>query len=41
LSKVIDNKTCQRYHSAMLDVEVIDDPAAASVALEAAEPTAW
>jgi DNA-binding transcriptional ArsR family regulator len=30
----IDNKSCQDYHHAMLDVEVIDDPAAAAVALE-------
>src|SRR5262245_38778735 len=30
----LDKKTCQGYHHPMLDVEVIDDPAAAAVALE-------
>ncbi len=30
----IDNKYCQWYHPAMLDIQVIDDPAAATVALE-------
>jgi DNA-binding transcriptional ArsR family regulator len=31
---VLDNKSCQRCNDSMLDVEVIDDPAAATVALE-------
>src|SRR5262245_25140583 len=30
----LDKKICQGYHHPMLDVEVIDDPAAAAVALE-------
>jgi DNA-binding transcriptional ArsR family regulator len=30
----IDNKSCQCYHFLMLDIQVIDDPAAATVALE-------
>jgi len=30
----IDNKTCQGYHAFVLDIQVIDDPAAATVALE-------
>src|SRR5438445_10870675 len=30
----IDNKNCQYYHLFMLDIQVIDDPAAATVALE-------
>jgi DNA-binding transcriptional ArsR family regulator len=29
----LDKKTCQSYHPAVLDVQVIDDPAAAAVAL--------
>jgi DNA-binding transcriptional ArsR family regulator len=31
---MLDNKTCQGYHLLMLDIQVIDDPAAATVALE-------
>src|SRR6478736_2217152 len=31
---MLDNKSCQRYHLLMLDIQVIDDPAAATVALE-------
>jgi len=30
----LDNKSCQCYHITMLDIQVIDDPAAATVALE-------
>jgi DNA-binding transcriptional ArsR family regulator len=30
----LDNKICQGYHLAMLDIQVINDPAAATVALE-------
>ncbi len=30
----IDNKICQRYHTLTLDIQVIDDPAVATVALE-------
>src|SRR4051812_47676729 len=30
----IDNKSCQSYHRRVLDIQVIDDPAAATVALE-------
>ena len=30
----IDKKSCQRYHLLMLDIQVIEDPAAATVALE-------
>ena len=30
----LDKKSCQRYHVRMLDIQVIDDPAAATVALE-------
>jgi len=30
----LDNKSCQCYHLTMLDIQVIDDPAAATVALE-------
>src|SRR5437764_9196731 len=30
----LDNKSCQGYHLLMLDIQVIDDPAAATVALE-------
>jgi DNA-binding transcriptional ArsR family regulator len=29
----LDNKSCQYYHPLMLDIQVIDDPAAATVAL--------
>ena len=32
--KGIDNKSCQVYDLGMINVEVIDDPAAATVALE-------
>jgi DNA-binding transcriptional ArsR family regulator len=32
--KLLDNKSCQYYHLAVLDIQVIDDPAAATVALE-------
>src|SRR5262245_35466174 len=32
--ELLDNKSCQRYSLAMLDIQVIDDPAAATVALE-------
>src|ERR1700687_1256459 len=32
--KMIDNNTCQCYHFVMLAIQVIDDPAAATVALE-------
>src|SRR3981081_2782241 len=31
---MLDNKSCQGYHLLMLDIQVIDDPAAATVALE-------
>src|SRR5207244_6620992 len=31
---MIDKKSCQCYHLLMLDIQVIDDPAAATVALE-------
>src|SRR6201984_2168809 len=31
---MLDNYYCQRYHILMLDIQVIDDPAAATVALE-------
>ncbi len=31
---VIDNKSCHNYHLLVLDIHVIDDPAAATVALE-------
>src|SRR5271154_2418165 len=31
---MLDNKSCQWYHLFMLDIQVIDDPAAATVALE-------
>src|SRR5579872_4091036 len=31
---MIDNNSCQCYHLLMLDIHVIDDPAAATVALE-------
>ena len=31
---IIDNKSCQGYHLLVLDIQVIDDPAAATVALE-------
>src|SRR3954452_21363368 len=31
---MIDNKSCQEYYLRMLDIQVIDDPAAATVALE-------
>src|SRR5215468_3636191 len=31
---MLDNKSCQCYHLLMLDIQVIDDPAAATVALE-------
>jgi DNA-binding transcriptional ArsR family regulator len=31
---LLDNKSCQGYHLLMLDIQVIDDPAAATVALE-------
>ena len=31
---LLDNKNCQRYHRRVLDIQVIDDPAAATVALE-------
>src|SRR5204863_1132771 len=30
----LDKKSCQGYHLPMLDIQVIDDPAAATVALE-------
>lgn len=30
----LDNKTCQSHHARMLDIQVIDDPATATVALE-------
>jgi DNA-binding transcriptional ArsR family regulator len=33
-ASMLDNKNCQCYHDFMLDVQVIDDPAAATVALE-------
>ena len=37
---MLDNKSCQCYHLLMLDIQVIDDPAAATVALEPiAKPT--
>src|SRR5262249_24743561 len=32
--KSLDKKSCQCYHLLMLDIQVIDDPAAATVALE-------
>jgi len=31
---MLDNKSCQGYHLLMLDIQVIDDPSAATVALE-------
>src|SRR5947209_9231432 len=31
---MIDNNSCQDYHLSMLDIQVIDDPTAATVALE-------
>src|SRR5258708_36664164 len=31
---MLDNKSCQRYHLLMLDIQVIDDPPAATVALD-------
>src|SRR5258708_3715931 len=31
---MLDNKSCQGYHPLMLDIQVIDDPAAATVAFE-------
>src|SRR5215469_11825919 len=31
---MLDNNSCQWYHLFMLDIHVIDDPAAATVALE-------
>src|SRR6266581_6898872 len=31
---MLDNKSCQGYHLLMLDIQVIDNPAAATVALE-------
>ena len=31
---MLDNNCCQVYHLPMLDIQVIDDPAAATVALE-------
>src|SRR5215203_1228924 len=31
---MLDNKSCQCYHLLVLDVQVIDDPAAATVALQ-------
>jgi DNA-binding transcriptional ArsR family regulator len=31
---ILDKKSCQYYHLVMLDIQVIDDPAAATVALE-------
>ena len=31
---MLDNKSCQHYHLLVLDIQVIDDPAAAVVALE-------
>src|ERR1700680_691919 len=31
---MLDNNSCQCYHLLMLDIQVIDDPAAAAVALE-------
>src|ERR1700716_2516460 len=31
---MLDNKSCQGYYLLMLDIQVIDDPAAATVALE-------
>src|ERR1700738_5200746 len=31
---MLDNNSCQCYHLRMLDIQVIDDPAAATVALE-------
>src|SRR5947209_7805585 len=31
---MLDNNSCQCYHLPMLDIQVIDDPAAATVALE-------
>ena len=34
LCSILDNKSCQRYHVLMIDIQVIDDPAAATVALE-------
>src|SRR3954471_12667561 len=30
----LDNKSCQGYYLPMLDIQVIDDPAAATIALE-------
>src|SRR5260221_11238610 len=31
---MLDNNSCQGYHLLMLDIQVIDDPATATVALE-------
>jgi len=31
---ILDNKSCQYYHFPVLDIHVIDDPAAATIALE-------
>ena len=31
---MLDNKNCQWYHLLVLDIQVIDDPATAAVALE-------
>src|SRR5260370_23946085 len=31
---MLDNNSCQCYHLLMLDIQVIDDPATATVALE-------
>src|SRR5258706_11934846 len=31
---MLDNNSCQGYHLLMLDIQVIDDPAAATVAME-------
>src|SRR5262249_33750164 len=31
---MLDNNSCQDYHLLVLDIQVIDDPAAATVALE-------
>jgi len=33
-TSAVDNKTCQSYDPPVLDIQVIDDPAAATVALE-------
>src|SRR5260221_13926433 len=34
LGSPLDKKSCQDYHPLMLDIQVIDDPAAAAVAME-------